>query len=94
VNELGLLRSKFHLVLNTKVVWYVVEIVLTKIHHICISVSRIMAKLVQFGLQQKQLGTTLVTDFFGHDNVGIGPRVEYLHLLTKHGSFPNGDREL
>jgi hypothetical protein len=36
-----------------------------------------MAKLVQFGLQQKQLGRTLVFEFFGHDNVGIGPRVEY-----------------
>jgi hypothetical protein len=36
-----------------------------------------MAKLVQFGLQQKQLGRTLVFEFFGHDNVRIGPRVEY-----------------
>jgi hypothetical protein len=64
-------------VLNTKVVWYVVEIMLTKIHHVCISVTRIMAKFVQFGLQQKQLGRTSVTEFFGHDNVGVGPRVEY-----------------
>jgi hypothetical protein len=36
-----------------------------------------MAKLVLFGLQQKQLGRTLVFEFFGHDNVRIGPRVEY-----------------
>jgi hypothetical protein len=32
---------------------------------------------VQFGLQQKQLGRTLVLEFFGHVNVRIGPRVEY-----------------
>jgi hypothetical protein len=32
---------------------------------------------MQFGLQQKQLGRTLISEFFGHDNVGIGPRVEY-----------------
>jgi hypothetical protein len=32
---------------------------------------------VQFGLPQKQLGRTSVLEFFGHDNVGIGPRVEY-----------------
>jgi hypothetical protein len=34
-------------------------------------------KIVQFGLQQKQLGRTSVLEFFGHVNVGIGPRVEY-----------------
>jgi hypothetical protein len=63
--------------LNTKVVCYVVEIMLTKIHHVCISIPRIMAEFVWFGLQQKQLGRTSVTEFFGHDNVGIEPRVEY-----------------
>jgi hypothetical protein len=61
MNELGLLWSKFHLVLNTEVMWYIVEIMLTKIHHICISVPRIMAEFVQFGLQQKQLARTSVT---------------------------------
>jgi hypothetical protein len=50
---------------------------LTKIHHHCISVPKIIAKFVQFGLQQKQLGRTLVLEFFGHVNIGIGPRVEY-----------------
>jgi hypothetical protein len=38
---------------------------------------RIIAKIVQFGLQQKQLGRTSVLEFFGLVNVGIGPRVEY-----------------
>jgi hypothetical protein len=32
MNALGLLWSKFHIVLSTRVVWYVVEIMLTKIH--------------------------------------------------------------
>jgi hypothetical protein len=77
MNELGLLGSKFHLVLNTKVVRCVVEIMLTKIHHHCISVPRIMAEFMQFGLQQKQLGRTSISELFGHDNFGIGPRVEY-----------------
>jgi hypothetical protein len=63
--------------MNTNLVCYVVENVLTKIHHQCISVSRIVAKVVQFGLQQKQLGGTSVLEFFGHVNIGIGPRVEY-----------------
>jgi hypothetical protein len=36
-----------------------------------------MAKIVQFGLQQKQLGRTLVLEFFGNVNIGIGPQVEY-----------------
>jgi hypothetical protein len=36
-----------------------------------------MVKFVQFGLQQKLLGRTSILEFFGHDNVGIGPRVEY-----------------
>jgi hypothetical protein len=50
---------------------------LTNIHHHCISVPRIIAKIVQFGLQQKQLGRTSVLEFFGHVNIGIGHRVEY-----------------
>jgi hypothetical protein len=33
--------------------------------------------MVQFGLQQKQLGRTPVLEFFGHVYVGIRPRVEY-----------------
>jgi hypothetical protein len=76
MNKLGLFWSKFRLVLNTNLVCYVVEIMLTKIHHHCISVPRIIAKIVQFGLQQKQLGRTSVWEFFGHVNVGNGPRVE------------------
>jgi hypothetical protein len=32
---------------------------------------------MQFGLQQKQLGRTSISKISGHDNVGIGPRVEY-----------------
>jgi hypothetical protein len=32
---------------------------------------------VHFGLQQKQPGRTLVLEFFGHVNFGIGLRVEY-----------------
>jgi hypothetical protein len=36
-----------------------------------------MAKIVQFGLQQKQLGRTPVLEFFGHANVGFRPRAEY-----------------
>jgi hypothetical protein len=51
MNDLGGLLSKFHHALNTKVVWNVVEIMLTKIHHFCISIPRIMTKLVHFGLQ-------------------------------------------
>jgi hypothetical protein len=50
---------------------------LTKIHHHCISVPRIMAESMQFGLQQKHLGRTSILEFFGHDNFGIGPWVEY-----------------
>jgi hypothetical protein len=63
--------------MNTNLVCHVVENVLTKIHHKCISVSRIVVKVVQFGLQQKQLGRTSVLEFFGYVNVGIRPRVEY-----------------
>jgi hypothetical protein len=62
---------------NAKVVRCVVEIMLTKIHHHCISIPRIIAEIVQFGLQQIQLGRTSVLEFFGHDNVGVGPRVEH-----------------
>jgi hypothetical protein len=36
-----------------------VEIMLTKIHYQSISVPRIIAEVVQFGLQQKQLGRTV-----------------------------------
>jgi hypothetical protein len=36
-----------------------------------------MAGSMQFGLQQKQLGRTSISKISGHDNVGIGPRVEY-----------------
>jgi hypothetical protein len=64
-------------VLNTNLVRYVVENELTKIYHQCISVSRIVAKVVQLGLQQKQLGRTSVLEFFGHVNIGIRPQVEY-----------------
>jgi hypothetical protein len=60
MNALGLLQSKFHLVLTTKVVWDVVEITLTKIHLNYISVPRTTAEIVRFGLQQKQLGRTPV----------------------------------
>jgi hypothetical protein len=64
-------------VLNTNPVCYVVEIMLTKIHHHCISISEIIEKIVQFGLQQKRLGRTSVLEFFGRVNIGIGSRVEY-----------------
>jgi hypothetical protein len=50
---------------------------LTEIHHHCISIPRIIAKILQFGLQQKQLGRTPVLAFFGHVNAGFRPRVEY-----------------
>jgi hypothetical protein len=50
MNELGLLLSKSHLGLNSEVVWYVVETMLTQIHQIFINVPRVMAKLVHFGL--------------------------------------------
>jgi hypothetical protein len=57
--------------------WYVVEIMLPKSHHFCISVPRITTEIVPFGLQQRQLGRTSVLKFFEHINIGIGPRVEY-----------------
>jgi hypothetical protein len=36
-----------------------------------------MAKVMQFGLQQKLLGRTPVLEFFGHVNVGFRPQAEY-----------------
>jgi hypothetical protein len=77
--------------MNTNLMCHVVEHVLTKIHHQCISISRIVAKVVQFGLQQKQLGRTSVLEFFGLKldfglNTNVGDH-EILHLLTKNGSF-------
>jgi hypothetical protein len=33
-----------------QVVWIVVEIMLTKIHHVCITAPRVMANLVHLGL--------------------------------------------
>jgi hypothetical protein len=57
---------------------------LTEIHHHCISVPRNIAKMVQFGLQQKQLGRTSVLEFFGHVNVGIRPQVEYQCWSSKN----------
>jgi hypothetical protein len=68
---------KVGLVLNTNIVCYFVEIMLTKIHHQSISVPGIIAEIVQFGLQQNQLGRTSVFEFFGHVNFGIRLRVEY-----------------
>jgi hypothetical protein len=38
----------------------IVEIRLTEIHHHFISIPRVIAKMLQFGLQQKQLGRTPV----------------------------------
>jgi hypothetical protein len=91
MNKLGLLWSNFHFVMNTNLVCHVVENVLTKIHHQCISVSRIVAKVVQFGLQQKQLGRTSVLEFFGHVNVGIRPRVE--HQRWRSWNFALSDQK-
>jgi hypothetical protein len=36
-----------------------------------------MVEVVQFGLQQKQLGRTSMLEFFGHVKVGIEPLIEY-----------------
>jgi hypothetical protein len=63
-------------------------------HHHCISVPRIIAEIVQLGLQQKQLGRTSVLEFSGMltleldlgSNTNVGAH-EILHLLTKNGSF-------
>jgi hypothetical protein len=81
-------------VLNTNLVCYVGEIMLTKIHHHCISVPRIIAEIVQFGLQQKQLGRTSVLEFFRHVNVGIGPRVEYQCWSSLNFALADQKREL
>jgi hypothetical protein len=81
-------------VLNTNLVCYVVEIMLTKIHHQCISVPRIIAEIVQFGLQQKQLGRTSVLEFSGHVNIGIGPRVEYQCWSSLNFALADQKREL
>jgi hypothetical protein len=66
----------------------------TKIHHHCISVPRIIAEIVQFGLQQKQLGRTSVLEFFGHVNIGIGPRVEYQCWSSLNFALADQKREL
>jgi hypothetical protein len=67
---------------------------LIKIHHHCISVPRIIAEIVQFGLQQKQLGRTSVLGFFGHVNVGNGPRVEYQCWSSLNFALADQKREL
>jgi hypothetical protein len=66
----------------------------TKIHHQCISVPRIIEEIVQFGLQQKQLGRTTVLEFFGHVNVGIGHRVEYQYWSSLNFALADQKREL
>jgi hypothetical protein len=91
MNNSGLLCSKSRLVLNTNLVCYVVEIMLTEIHHHCISVPRVMAKNFQFGLQQKQLGRTPVLEFFGHANIGFRPWVEY--QCWSSGNFTLADQK-
>jgi hypothetical protein len=80
-------------VLNTNLVCYVVEIMLTKIHHQSIIVPRTIAEVVQFGLQQKQLGRTSVLEFFGHVNIGIGPRVEYQCWSSLYFTLADQKRE-
>jgi hypothetical protein len=62
-----------------QVVTNVVEIMLTKFYHVGIYVPRVMVILVHLGLLRKQLGRTSVMEFFGHDNVGHWPGVEYQH---------------
>jgi hypothetical protein len=47
--------------------------------------------MVQFGLQQKQLGRTSVLEFFRHVNVGIRPRVEY--QCWSSGNFALADQK-
>jgi hypothetical protein len=64
---------------------------LTEIHHHCISVPRTIAKIFQFGLQQKQLGRTPVLEFFGHVNVGFRPQVEY--QCWSSGNFALADQK-
>jgi hypothetical protein len=52
-----------------------------------------MAEIVQFGLQRKQLGRTSVLDFFGHVNVGFGPRIEYQHWRLLNFALADQKRE-
>jgi hypothetical protein len=47
--------------------------------------------MVQFGIQQKQLGRTSVLEFFGYVNVGIRPRVEY--QCWSSGNFALADQK-
>jgi hypothetical protein len=47
--------------------------------------------MLQFGLQQKQLGRTPVWKFFGHVNIGIRPRVEY--QCWSSGNFALADKK-
>jgi hypothetical protein len=74
-----LVMINFGLYVEYQVVWNDVEIMLTKVYHVCINVPRVMAILVHLSLLWKQLGTTSVTKFFGHDNVGNWLGVEYQH---------------
>jgi hypothetical protein len=69
------------------------EIMLTKIHNQSISVPRIIEEVVQFGLQQKQLGRTSVLEFSGHVNFRIGPRIEYQYWSSLNFSFAAQKRE-
>jgi hypothetical protein len=50
-----------------------------------------MAKIVQFGLQQKQLGRTPVLEFFGHVSVGFRPQAEY--QCWSSGNFALADQK-
>jgi hypothetical protein len=52
-----------------------------------------MAEFVQFGLQRKQLGRTSISEFFGHHNVGIGPRVEYQCWSLLNGALADQKQE-
>jgi hypothetical protein len=65
---------------------------LTEIHYHCISVPGIIAKMVQFGLLQKQLGRIPVLKFFGHVNVEFRPWVEY--QCWSSGKFALADQKL
>jgi hypothetical protein len=66
---------------------------LTKIYHHCISVPKIVAESMQFGRQQKQLGRTSISEFFGHDNVGIGPLIEYQYWILLNFALADQKRE-
>jgi hypothetical protein len=78
-NLIMLVVINFGPYVECQVVWIVVEILLTKFHHICIHVQRVMANLVHLGLLWKQLGRTSVTEFFEHGNIGNWLGVEYQH---------------